>query len=742
MVLKVPINESDFDKIQANMKTFLSRPGSTFENYGFSAGVMKGLIDFGSYVVHYMSYQLNKSIEEIFADTALLEDSIYSLMNNFNYIPKLKTPAKRYLKIEYDLTGITYNTGSTFKLFVNNIAYTNTLNMITTLRDKWQDEYYTNASSTAYVSQNLSYHYMNHYTDSGNYLKAIVPAYQAEWVNQEIAIGSSYDQYTWLQNSSSIKYGDKSVVDSLRVFVKEGGFTWYEYKNLKRGLFDDNKRAFNIVYDKDNGIKVEFGIDNFSRELADGETLRMYYPVTDGEDASEATGATSFVNTDVDDIQIVEITADGDIKIIYESNNNGINTSVANITTPLSDAQGTTAGFAVSGSLTAGQIYASSKLELSLQDENSVPAYMDNGSDRQSTESIKKSMTLFFSTQGRAVTETDYNAILRSKFTEFKDIRVWGGNREFIDNDVLIQGETETGLTEFDDSGTTKYKGTLTELKSVFNEILRKRYISNTLTVENVQYTDITSGKYTRDVGHIYYSFYDEGFRFVDSDANQEEITGYLDDFKILTLYFRYFNPNFTLIKPKITLKLKAAYYKSFDIGTMRGNIRDYVNDMSKFDAKFDIADLTAHLLTYDSVELVKNVSYSAKLKVRNSYDANDSTAARDNYIYIRTYTPITQDLNSTIATSHTLTSVGDVVYIDGSEAGTINKISGNIRIRNFNVTSEGSSSSTTDDLGSPFFTDSEFYIDDVSFSGNVIYSAKENVVGIENVTDIVLTLE
>lgn len=50
-----------------------------------------------------------------------------------------------------------------------------------------------------------------------------------------------------------------------------------------------------------------------------------------------------------------------------------------------------------------------------------------NGSEKESTESIRRNSPLFFGAQGRGVTENDIRSLIRNQFNQYNSIRVWGG---------------------------------------------------------------------------------------------------------------------------------------------------------------------------------------------------------------------------------------------------------------------------------------------------------------------------
>ena len=252
------------------------------------------------------------------------------------------------------------------------------------------------------------------------------------------------------------------------------------------------------------------------------------------------------------------------------------------------------------------------------------------------------------------------------------------------------------------------------------------QYNSEILAIESVDFDDIESGKYTRDVGWVYYSMFDDGFQFIESSSDIDQVSDFLNDYKILTIYNKYFAPNFTLLKPKISIKLNPQYAKEFSIEAMKDNIKEYVNSKTAFGASFDTRDLQNYIENFDEVESIRNFEYSVKFKVKNK-----DVADQEKYIYVRAYTPMIGDINDEISTGVTMTTSGSNVLLNGEIVGSINKELGLMRFKNYSTLTS-----------TQFFTDSTFYIDNVNLIGNLIGSVRENVIGIETINDIDLTVE
>jgi len=709
---KVKINEADLDLVEQNLLEYFAN-SDEFKSYNFKAGALPAFIRVAKFVIRNLAFQLNRSIESIFLDTATLEDTIYSLIQNFNYIPQLNKPAKRYLKVIYDLESASYtpSASSTFKIFLNTIKYNDSYVFVPTLRDKWQQDYYTDISSTAYVDQNMFYYYMNKTLKStgGYQLEATMPVYQAKWnvVTHTVNTADPGTMTVELEDGSGNYYGDKVIQDSIRVFVKETSGTWYEYDNLRLGLFDqDNLRAYNLTYDKTTGLSIVFDIDHLSRTLLDTEDVRIFFATTEGEDINDEQGNNTFDYEDVYDFQILEVDANSnETQIVSVNSTSGSDPRTI--------------------SPTGAEAYFSATL---VDGENNL-AFFDNGIGKQTLDSMKISAPLFRVTQGRAVTETDYNYLLGGKFSEYKGIKAWSGAREYLDMTEMINTQRDTYLTK---SGTV-YSGSETEIFNMMTEVIRNLYDDGILAIDSVLHSDLNSGKYRRDLGFVYYSFFDDSFQFVNTSENTTEIIKYLDKYKILTMYFKYMNPVFMLLKPKIKLTVNPAYASSFSVYDMKKNIFEKINDDVSYDRVVDLKDLNGYLLNFDSVQAVDSISATAKLKFKNVSDtAND-------LIYVRTFTKFATTLNNSIKaydSSNNLITVATITtdnsggcFVNGDDGGgdnSSNQTLGNLRFLNTTATSGYD----------------VLYIDDVKFSGLKFNGIRENVIGIESIEDIELIVE
>jgi len=83
---KLEVSELDFDKIKANLKTFLQSQ-TQFQDYDFEGSGLSILLDVLSYNTHYLSYIANMGMNEMYLDSADIRKNIVSLAKMLGYTP-------------------------------------------------------------------------------------------------------------------------------------------------------------------------------------------------------------------------------------------------------------------------------------------------------------------------------------------------------------------------------------------------------------------------------------------------------------------------------------------------------------------------------------------------------------------------------------------------------------------------------------------------------------------------------
>jgi hypothetical protein len=127
----IPINYAnmDIDLLERSFIDFFkNNPDSPFKDYPSNAAGMRNVRQLLIMLMHYNNFYLNMALSENYLNKAVLDDSVYNLIHNFNFIPFAKTPATAYMKIllyrgRTDLTKLTVSNAATFA--VNETIYDN-----------------------------------------------------------------------------------------------------------------------------------------------------------------------------------------------------------------------------------------------------------------------------------------------------------------------------------------------------------------------------------------------------------------------------------------------------------------------------------------------------------------------------------------------------------------------------------------------------------------------------------------
>ena len=159
-----------------------------------------------------------------------------------------------------------------------------------------------------------------------------------------------------------------------------------------------NSTWANISVTPDQGVNTtdDVTFNNITcPEYFAGEGNDIFINATEGNDINEVDGTNEFVNTDFETVIIKDETNTSSPVTIFDSTNFGGTVSAG----------------------TASYFYSSL---LQQNSSTSVLDVLDNGSERQDVDSIKETASLYYSTQGRIITEEDWNVALKKHFSEFR----------------------------------------------------------------------------------------------------------------------------------------------------------------------------------------------------------------------------------------------------------------------------------------------------------------------------------
>jgi len=238
-----------------------------------------------------------------------------------------------------------------------------------------------------------------------------------------------------------------------------------------------------------------------------------------------------------------------------------------------------------------------------------------NGTDEETSDEIKVRAPLFHSSQNRAVTERDWNAIIKrySKYSIFKDSLIWGGDKE---NVLTLLGDE---IIETPDD----YKN----LGRVIISTIKSNY--DFLTTEEIT-----------------------------------ELTDFLEDYKIAGLKLRFLHPNVYTITPTISIKTNPSL--TFSQTDFKGVIDDYLDTLEGFNKSFYKSKLTKLVNEQNSI-IYSDFSYTTTMRVKN-----------ENYKVIRLGSEITPSTILGTIDGLTFNDNGTgILRYDSVNVGTVNYTTG-----------------------------------------------------------------
>lgn len=325
------VKDTDFFSYKEQLKTYL-KSQSRFKDYDFEGSNMSILLDVLSYNTYQNVFYNNMSINEMFLDSALMENSVLSHAKTLNYTPR--SVISSTAKISFNLT-VEDNSP-----FVTIPEYTR---FISTTKGK-QFSFYTHEAITIFPTD-------------GVYSSGCIDVYEGEIVTEKYF---AKDDRT---HSYRISNYDVDMT-SIKVFVTDNNGNKIEYirKDDLYGASSGDPLFF--VQCTDAYYEVYFGQDFFGIQPATNSIIEIQYRVSSG---SAANGVSAF--------------------------------------SPPSKI----AGYATSFVKTVSSAYG--------------------GAPRESMNSIKFFAPRTYQVKDRAITENDYEIILKNKFPEIQAVSVMGGEK-------------------------------------------------------------------------------------------------------------------------------------------------------------------------------------------------------------------------------------------------------------------------------------------------------------------------
>lgn len=188
---------------------------------------------------------------------------------------------------------------------------------------------------------------------------------------------------------------------------------------------------------------------------------------------------------------------------------------------------------------------------------------LQNGTDEEDADAIKLRAPLFYTTQNRAITEDDYNILIKkwSKYDILDSAIIWGGENEYIDSDGNI----------------------------IYSSLLK-------------------------DLGHVYISALKTDYDYL-SSSEITEIEEFLTKYKIITLFFKFLDPVFVQLTP--TINISYGTLVGFDITDVEDQINDYLATLNSYDTSFYLSNLINYVDDIDNI-VYTYITYTTSFKAKH----------------------------------------------------------------------------------------------------------------------------
>ena len=411
------------------------RANSTFTDFDFEGSNFSILIDTLAYNTYITAFNSNMVVNESFLDSATVRENVVSLARNIGYVPRSKTAATARISF-------TANFGQSID---EDDDFT-----IATLKAGLAC--IGNANETNYVlstSENISAPVVKQETGGTlNYIASFedIEVKEGTFLTRIFNVNTSLDQRFILNNKGI----DTSTI---KVYVKgsnESGLG-SEYSLVENILNIDSSSPIYLIQEvQDQRYELLFGDGFIGKKLNNADVITVQYITTDGK----------------------------------EGNGIGKNNSLQ---------------------------FAGKIVQLNTQNDTEIPQTLSttpnvvtnqlsqNGSDIESIDSIKYYAPRIYSSQYRAVTPRDYEAIIKKVYPETESVAVVGGEEldppEFGNVLISIKPKNGTFVSDFNKSRILSQLKQYTvsginqrieDLKLLYVEVVSSVYYDNN-KVSNIQ---------------------------------------------------------------------------------------------------------------------------------------------------------------------------------------------------------------------------------------------------------------
>lgn len=620
----------DFNDLKDQFKSFISQH-TDFLDYNFEGSALSQLLDILVFSLQYQNVYLNMTANELFFRHAQIDDNIYKLANMFNYLPKRKSAA--YIEVSLSRLNLVIN-GQTWEGAGDDVQpdppddwalATGVTDGIYTIEDdalKIEQEtdipLITQAITTVIgqpyeVTVNFktgatqSARVMIGTTDTGAELDDSGALSNTDWdsytvnfvataTTTYITIGA-FDDFT-----GEITYFDdpRVTLDSSIVIPALTEWTMGSLKltNYEDIILNTNEYFTERLYE---GVVTEEttladGSDFFRFELSERNDIdnEAFFVFVDDPDGGGGfiPGTEPWINVHAGqgfqlNDQAYYLEHFETLTVKFDDNQR--------FPKPTADQQVRVVYLLTSGSAANGNV-SDITLDPGVPEADKVVIdpginVLVNGTDEESIESVRAAAPLFFTTQHRAITESDFN-ILVERFPRFEslyDAVLWGGEKEFIDG---FQRIVETGpKTEFP-------------------------YI---------------------DLGHVYLTGLKTDFEYLD-DTEKQDLLDWFENFRIITIFLKYIHPQIVKILPTVDVKFKSVL--NLDADGIKAQIDDHLDEQEGFNKNFHLSNLINFV--DDIPEVIETaIDYASKVTVKYPINTVDP---EENFLSVRLWNAVVEN--------------------------------------------------------------------------------------------------
>ncbi len=372
---RLRVTELDFDQIKENLKIFL-KSQEEFRDYDFDGSGINILLDTLAYNTHYLAYNANMAINEMFLDTAALRSSVVSHAKLLGYEIQSARAAKAIINVSIrtNQAVITMPAGTQFTTTYDGTDY----NFVT-------------------VNDIMKYKFGN----SVNYDSIFV--YEGTYVTTRYTVNTTdLEQRFLLRNNRAdtstltVKVQNSSTDATTVTYTKATDIT----------QLNGDSNVYYLQEVEGGNHEIYFGDGVVSKAVEDGNIVLLSYVVTN---KSEANGAFKF--------------------------------------NPPSSIGGET------------------------NIEVSTVLRAEGGNEPETIQSVKLNAPLNYASQGRAVTTSDYEVLVRRLFPQTQAVTVFGGEEGSFDPSLGVSATPEYGKVFISIKSTTGANLTSTQKSQLVTDL-------------------------------------------------------------------------------------------------------------------------------------------------------------------------------------------------------------------------------------------------------------------------------